>query len=189
MAYSSLLGQILHPWFYSQLRTQEQLGYAVFATPFSIGRQWGIGFLLQSNSRQPAYLFQRYQNFYATAGERLQTMAPDEFAQNKRGLINELRQRPQTLDEEAGRLRNDLERENFAFDTRQKLIEQVNAITLTQLADFFQHALKPQGLAVLSQVSGSHHDKADYAAPQGWKIYPDASSLQKTLPIEQVENK
>ncbi|WJV54951.1 pitrilysin [Prodigiosinella aquatilis] len=189
MAYSSLLGQILHPWFYSQLRTQEQLGYAVFATPFSIGRQWGIGFLLQSNSRQPAYLFQRYQNFYATAGERLQAMAPDEFAQNKQGLINELRQRPQTLDEEAGRLRNDLERENFAFDTRQKLIEQVNAITLTQLADFFQQALKPQGLAVLSQVSGSHHDKADYAAPQGWTIYPDASSLQKTLPIEQVENK
>ncbi len=25
-------GQIIQPWFYSQLRTQEQLGYAVFAS-------------------------------------------------------------------------------------------------------------------------------------------------------------
>lgn len=30
-AYSSLLGQIVQPWFYNQLRTEEQLGYAVFA--------------------------------------------------------------------------------------------------------------------------------------------------------------
>ncbi len=43
-AYSSLL-QIVQPWFYNQLRTEEQLGYAVFAFPMSVGRQWGMGFL------------------------------------------------------------------------------------------------------------------------------------------------
>lgn len=36
-AYSSLLGQIVQPWFYNQLRTEEQLGYAVFAFPMSVG--------------------------------------------------------------------------------------------------------------------------------------------------------
>lgn len=30
-AYSAMLGQIVQPWFYNQLRTEEQLGYAVFA--------------------------------------------------------------------------------------------------------------------------------------------------------------
>jgi secreted Zn-dependent insulinase-like peptidase len=40
-AYSAMLGQIIQPWFYNQLRTEEQLGYAVFAFPMSIGRQWG----------------------------------------------------------------------------------------------------------------------------------------------------
>ncbi|VDZ58544.1 Protease 3 precursor [Serratia odorifera] len=43
MAYSSLLGQIIQPWFYSQLRTQEQLGYAVFAFPMSVGAAVGAG--------------------------------------------------------------------------------------------------------------------------------------------------
>lgn len=184
MAYSSVLGQIIQPWFYSQLRTEEQLGYAVFAFPMSVGRQWGMGFLLQSNSKQPAYLYQRYQDFYQKAEKRLRGMSEEEFAQYKQGVINELSQRPQTLSEEISRLRNDLDRENFAFDTREKLIAEVKPLTVGQLADFFQQALTPQGLAVLSQISGSHHGKSDYAAPQGWTTYPNASSLQKTLPVD-----
>ncbi|MEE3660795.1 pitrilysin [Brenneria sp. g21c3] len=186
MAYSSMLGQIIQPWFYNQLRTEEQLGYAVFAFPMSVGRQWGIGFLLQSNSKQPAYLYQRYQDFYQKAEKRLRAMSAEEFAQYKQGMINELNQRPQTLNEEVSRLRNDLNRENFAFDTREKIIAETKALTVEQLADFFHQALKPEGLAVLSQISGSRHGKAEYAAPQGWRTYPDASSLQKTLPLQKA---
>ncbi|MWL73149.1 pitrilysin, partial [Escherichia coli] len=45
-ANSAVLGQIIQPWFYNQLRTEEQLGYAVFAFSMNVGRQWGLGFLL-----------------------------------------------------------------------------------------------------------------------------------------------
>jgi protease-3 len=186
MAYSSVLGQIVQPWFYSQLRTEEQLGYAVFAFPTTVGRQMGIAFLLQSNSKQPAYLYQRYEDFYLKAQKRLREMSEEEFTQYKQGVMNELSQRPQTLGEEASRLRRDLDQENFAFDSREKLLEQIKPLTVAQLADFFQKALKPEGLAILSQVSGSHHGKADYAAPKGWHTYADASSLQKTLPREKA---
>ncbi len=183
MAYSSLLGQIIQPWFYSQLRTQEQLGYAVFAFPMSVGRQWGVGFLLQSNSKQPAYLYQRYQDFYPKTEKRLRGMSEADFEQYKQALINELKQRPQTLSEEASRFANDFDRGNFAFDTRQKLIAQVQQLTPAKLADYFHQAvIQPQGLAVLSQVSGSGQDKADYAAPKDWVTYPNASALQQILP-------
>lgn len=183
MAYSSLLGQIIQPWFYSQLRTQEQLGYAVFAFPMSVGRQWGVGFLLQSNSKQPAYLYQRYQDFYPKTEKRLRDMSEADFEQYKQALINELKQRPQTLSEEASRFANDFDRGNFAFDTRQKLIAQVQQLTPAKLADYFHQAvIQPQGLAVLSQVSGSGQDKADYAAPKDWVTYPNTSALQQILP-------
>jgi protease-3 len=55
-ANSAVLGQIVQPWFYNQLRTEEQLGYAVFAFSMNVGRQWGLGFLLQSSDKPPAYL-------------------------------------------------------------------------------------------------------------------------------------
>ncbi|AHG19244.1 protease [Chania multitudinisentens RB-25] len=188
MAYSSLLGQIIQPWFYSQLRTQEQLGYALFAFATPVGRQWGVGFLLQSNNQQPAYLYQRYQDFYPKTEKRLREMSEADFAQYKQAMINELKQRPQTLSEEADRFGNDFDRGNFAFDTRQKLIAQITTLTPTKLADYFHQAvIQPQGLAVLSQVSGSSQEKADFVVPGAdWVTYPNASALQQTLPRQVV---
>ncbi|VEC81972.1 Protease III precursor [Raoultella ornithinolytica] len=79
-AASSLLGQIIQPWFYNQLRTEEQLGYAVFAFPMNVGRQWGwascckaaINSLL-SSAALPGLL--------PTAEAKLRAMSPAEFAQ------------------------------------------------------------------------------------------------------------
>ncbi|KEY59359.1 pitrilysin [Serratia sp. DD3] len=188
MAYSTLLGEMIQPWFYSQLRTQEQLGYAVFAFAIPVGRQWGVGFLLQSNNQQPAYLYQRYQDFYPKAEKRLREMKAADFEQYKQAMINQLEQRPQTLSEEAGRFSNDFDRGNFAFDTRQKLIAQIRLLTPVKLADFFHQAvISPHGLALLSQVSGSSQQKADFATPgKDWVTYDNASSLQQTLPRQVV---
>ena len=183
-AYGSMLGQIIQPWFYNQLRTQEQLGYAVFAFPMSIGRQWGVGFLLQSSDKQPAYLYQRFKAFYPVIEKKLRGMSDAEFAQIQQGMIAQMQQAPQTLAEEAAQLSKDFDRRNMAFDSRDKVIAEIKKLTPQKLADFFHQAvIAPQGMAVLSQISGSHNGKADYAAPKGWKTWEGARSLQQTLPL------
>lgn len=182
-AYSAMLGQIVQPWFYNQLRTEEQLGYAVFAFPMSVGRQWGMGFLLQSNDKQPAYLWERYKAFFPTAEAKLRAMKPEEFAQLQQGVITQLTQAPQTLSEEASKLSKDFDRGNMRFDSRDKVVAQIKLLTPQKLADFFHQAVvEPQGMAILSQISGSQSGKADYARPQGWKVWDSTSALQQTLP-------
>ncbi|MEN0585023.1 MULTISPECIES: pitrilysin [unclassified Kosakonia] len=182
-AYSAMLGQIVQPWFYNQLRTEEQLGYAVFAFPMSVGRQWGMGFLLQSNDKQPAYLWERYKAFFPTAEAKLRAMKPEEFAQLQQGVIAQLTQAPQTLGEEASKLSKDFDRGNMRFDSRDKVVAQIKLLTPQKLADFFHQAVvEPQGMAILSQISGSQSGKADYARPQGWKVWDSTSALQQTLP-------
>lgn len=186
-AHSLLLAQIVHPWFYDQLRSQEQLGYALFASPMSIGQQWGVAFLLQSNSRQPGYLYQRYLDFYRQTNQRLQTMKADDFAQYQQALIRQLRQPPETLREEANRLHDDFSRGNLAFDRREKLIAAIARLTVPQLAEFFRQAvIDPQGLALTSQISGNQDKKADYVTSESWHTYPNASTLQQTLPRQVV---
>jgi len=182
-AWSTMIGQIIQPWFYNQLRTEEQLGYAVFAFPMSIGRQWGMGFLLQSSDRQPAYLWQRYQAFFPTAEARLRAMKPEEFEQIRQGVIAQMLQAPQTLGEEASRLSKDFDRGNMRFDSRDKIVAQIKLLTPQQLADFFhQTVVKPQGMTVLSQIAGQH-GKADYARPEGFTVQKSVSTLQQSLPL------
>ena len=188
-AYSAMLGQIVQPWFYNQLRTEEQLGYAVFAFPINVGRQWGMGFLLQSNEKQPAWLWERYKAFFPTAEARLRAMKPEEFAQIQQGVIAQMLQAPQTLGEEASKLSKDFDRGNMRFDSRDKVVAQIKALTPQKLADFFHQAVvEPQGMAILSQISGSQSGKADYARPDGWKVWKDASALQQSLPLMSEKN-
>ncbi|XPE45460.1 insulinase family protein [Shigella flexneri] len=117
---SAVLGQIIQPWFYNQLRTEEQLGYAVFAFSMNVGRQWGLGFLLQSSDKQPAYLWQRYQAFFPQAEANSRAMKPEEFAQIQQAVIAQVMQPPQTLGEEASQLSKDFDRGNMKFDSRDK---------------------------------------------------------------------
>ena len=183
-AASAMLAQIVQPWFYTQLRTEEQLGYAVFAFSMNVGRQWGMGFLLQSNEKQPSFLWERFKAFFPTAEQKLRAMKPEEFAQIQQAVIADMLQAPQTLSDEASQLSKDFDRGNMAFDSRDKVVAQIKLLTPQKLADFFhQTVVDPQGMTVLSQVSGSQNGKTDYAHPEGWKVWQSITELQKTLPI------
>ncbi|WP_039029906.1 pitrilysin [Leclercia adecarboxylata] len=187
-AYSAMLGQIVQPWFYTQLRTEEQLGYAVFAFSMNVGRQWGMGFLLQSSDKQPDYLWQRFQAFFPQAEAKLRAMKPEEFAQIQQAVIAQMMQPPQTLAEEASKISKDFDRGNMRFDSRDKVVAEIKQLTPQKVADFFHQAVvAPQGMAILSQVSGSQSKKADVTPPAGWTVWNSVSALQQSLPRSKNE--
>lgn len=187
-AYSAVLGQIVQPWFYTQLRTEEQLGYAVFAFSMNVGRQWGMGFLLQSSDKQPDYLWQRFQAFFPQAEAKLRAMKPEEFAQIQQAVIAQIMQPPQTLAEEASKISKDFDRGNMRFDSHDKVVAEIKQLTPQKVADFFHQAVvAPQGMAILSQVSGSQSKKADVTPPAGWTVWKSVSALQQSLPRSKNE--
>lgn len=187
-AYSAVLGQIVQPWFYTQLRTEEQLGYAVFAFSMNVGRQWGTGFLLQSSDKQPDYLWQRFQAFFPQAEAKLRAMKPEEFAQIQQAVIAQIMQPPQTLAEEASKISKDFDRGNMRFDSHDKVVAEIKQLTPQKVADFFHQAVvAPQGMAILSQVSGSQSKKADVTPPAGWTVWKSVSALQQSLPRSKNE--
>lgn len=187
-AYSAVLGQIVQPWFYNQLRTEEQLGYAVFAFSMNVGRQWGMGFLLQSSDKQPAYLWQRFQAFFPQAEAKLRALKPEEFAQIQQAVIAQITQPPQTLGEEASKISKDFDRGNMRFDSHDKVVAEIKQLTPQKVADFFHQAVvAPQGMAILSQVSGSQNKQADYTQPKGWTVWKSVSELQQSMPRSKNE--
>lgn len=184
---SGILSKVIQPWFYDQLRTNEQLGYAVFAFKAGLGDQWGMGFLIQSNAKTPSYLNTRYQQFYLQALEKLKKLPIDEFNQYKQSIITEMNQPPQTFYEEVGRYSSDFSRNIFSFDTREKVIATLGTATKEQVIEYYENAvIKHKGLAVSSQVIGQGVDtKVGYAHLKDWVLYPTASQLQKILPIKE----
>ncbi len=45
--------------------------------------------------------------------------------------------------------------------------------------------VEPQGMAILSQISGSQNGKTEYVHPEGWKVWENVSALQNNAPDDE----
>jgi|GEM_PF-6953056 len=74
------------------------------------------------------------------------------------------------------------------FDSHDKVVAEIKQLTPQNVADFFHQAVvAPQGMAILSQVSGSQSKKADVTPPAGWTVWKSVSALQQSLPRSKNE--
>lgn len=180
-AKSMLLTKIITPWFYKQLRSEEQLAYALFTFPITIGDSNGFGFLIQSNQYDPSYVYRRYRAFFPHVLIKLKSLSDAEFAEYKRGLLSAIREVPQTFGEEVGTYLDDFTRSNFTFSSHQKLITSVQAITKQDLITFYRKLIfDDAGFSILSQVVG-FGQTVPTGTPNGYILYPNAMQLQQKL--------
>lgn len=185
-AKAKLLNEIIQPWFYDKLRSQEQLGYAVFTLPFAVGEQWGIGFLLQSNIKQPAELKTYFDNFNQSAIEQLNALTDDVFIQYQKGLIAQLNEPAQTVGNEANNFQADFSRGQYDFARKQTLIDAVAQTKKAEIIAFFKDlVIDKQGIGILSQVSGTEQPEHLFTVDPSWKTIKNVSTLQSSLDIRQ----
>lgn len=130
----ALLAEILQTPFYSQLRTEQQLGYIVFANYMPVREVPGLVFVVQSPVADPQQLEQAYQHFLDQATQRLQQLSEADLERFRQSLISRINQKDKSISERASRLWRELDRGNLAFDTREQLTAATQEITLAQLS-------------------------------------------------------
>ncbi len=136
-AYWRLLGQVISSPFYTELRTNQQLGYAVFAAFSETRTLPGALFLVQSSAVSAKELEKRMQTFISSFPEQLKAMSDEEFASHKAGLINKLLKKDDTLFSRSERYLDDLERNWTGFDFREQVAAQVDKLTRKDLLAFY----------------------------------------------------
>jgi insulysin len=120
-AFMGLSAQILRNAYFNDLRTEQQLGYVVMATPTVLHRRGGLSFIVQSPVTGPGELFEITRRFLETYRNELATMPADEFEAHKQGLISQLLEQDRNLTERSQRFWRDIELGYAGFDTRQRI--------------------------------------------------------------------
>lgn len=124
-----LLQQILSADFFNQLRTEQQLGYIVFATSVRYKQVPGVAFVVQSPQASVVQIHQSIEQFL----QGFQVDSEQVFAQHKAALLVDLQQAPKNLGEQAGIFWNDILQERWDFAGREAMI---NALSSISMADF-----------------------------------------------------
>lgn len=133
-ARTALLNEVISTPFYSQLRTQRQLGYIVFANYLPMGDVPGIALIVQSPVADPVQLEAYFDQFMQHVIEDLKTLDEERLDEFRQGLISRLRQPDLHLSERSQRYWRELDRES-EFTTHRLLAEHVAQITAEQLLE------------------------------------------------------
>ena len=156
-----LLGQVMSSPFFTELRTEQQLGYVVAAAYTEDERMPGLVQLVQSSSVSANELEQRIRAFSLEFFSELEAMEDHEFERNKAGLINELMKKDDSYLKTFLRYLDNLERENLTFDFKKQLAESVAGLDKPGLLDFYQARMLQESRTAIVYSKGER----DPAAP------------------------
>ncbi|MBA58642.1 MAG: hypothetical protein CMQ40_05655 [Gammaproteobacteria bacterium] len=135
---TALLHHLIAPGFFSDLRTDQQLGYVVAALNSTIRKRSGLGFIVQSPVAGPDVLRSRVLDYVKGQKSRLRAMGAEEFNTNKKGLTKKLLLRDKNLRQRASRYWSDFELDIVSFDGREQLALEVSKLTQGELISFLE---------------------------------------------------
>jgi secreted Zn-dependent insulinase-like peptidase len=131
--------QIIGAGFYTELRTEKQLGYIVSSGAYPIKDVAGLYFVVQSPVVGPAILQDEINQFIVRQEQSNQALSSEEFERYKDALILRLKEDPKNLSEQSGLYWRDIVDGYTQFDLKQQLIAEIEALSLDQWVQFFSH--------------------------------------------------
>ena len=176
-----LLSQIISTNYYAQLRTNKQLGYIVFATNFNLFDVPGLAFVVQSPKSSGETLLKETDLFLQDQALELTDLTSEMLAQYQSAVITRLLKKDNTLYQRSNRNWQEIDKENFNFDTKDELANFVKKITKEEVLSYFNELIKNKGNSLLVYTT----NKENEASP----ALKHLSLLTKDVKLKTFSNK
>ncbi|MDA0691211.1 MAG: insulinase family protein [Nitrospinae bacterium] len=124
-ATAQLLASIIESDFYTQMRTQQQLGYIVWSFNQTIENRMFMRFVIQSANHSPFELKRKVDAWLQGTGELLDNLTDEEFERHRASQIVSLEKEGESIGEVMGDLFYLATEEKGDFDYKKKLIHAV----------------------------------------------------------------
>jgi len=161
----ALLVNMMGPAFFEALRTEKELGYIVFASNMSILERPGIAFVVQSPIADPGALLRHVESFLDEYSAKIAELDQATFEQHRTALLNNLLEADSQLDDRTQRYWNEIDREHYAFDLREKFAAAIKEVSLTELQVSYEDLLRSnKSKRLVVRAAGLRHDVAASAA-------------------------
>ena len=130
----TLLAQAAGNRFFHELRTEREIGYIVFATLLPVLEVPGLALVIQSPSTPPEALHRHVDAFIRRFADVLRDVSPAVFERHRAAVESSLLEAETRLRDRTERYWGAIDREHYAFDRRERLLEALRAVTRVELA-------------------------------------------------------
>jgi len=127
-AKSLVISQALQQPFFTEMRTNQQLGYIVWSYSTNRDETHYLSFVIQSGAFTADDVNQRADDFIVTTPEFMANMDAETFQQLKDSAIEKLEKKPMSIAERALKLKRDIFEHNADFGRDEKTIEALQSL-------------------------------------------------------------
>ena len=160
---SNIISKSIQQPFYTEMRTNQQLGYIVWSYARSLDDSYYLNFLIQSGVYPADELDKRANAFINTAPKVLREMDQKTFQQLIDSAIEELEKKPMSISERAVKLKTLIFEHEADYKRDEKTIEALKALDKELLVSHLEKMLSKDSrkmVNVLSFAEG-HENKAN----------------------------
>mmetsp|Transcript_9358 Transcript_9358/g.14192 ORF Transcript_9358/g.14192 Transcript_9358/m.14192 type:complete len:178 (-) Transcript_9358:267-800(-) len=115
--------------FFDQLRTKQQLGYAVFCGASSNNDVLGCKFVIQAPKHSAEYCVHQINEFLVSMGETVKALSDEDFETRKNSVKAEFDEKETNMYREADRLFGDIASHKYNFKRRAQQLAALASIT------------------------------------------------------------
>ncbi|OGW14215.1 MAG: protease III [Nitrospinae bacterium RIFCSPLOWO2_12_FULL_47_7] len=160
-----LTSSLIEADFFTQIRTNQQLGYVVISHPERIEDRLFLKFAIQSATYSPFEIRRRLEGWFDTIKELLANMSDEEFEKHRDGIIVSLEKEGDSIAEVARDLYYLATEEKGDFKRKMKLIDAVKNTSKKDVQAFALELLKdpgtPRSIMLIRSKSNEEPVQAD----------------------------
>lgn len=152
----ALLGRLLANPFFNSLRTEQQLGYVVFAGPRPFEKHPGVIFVVQSPKLDPIGIEACIDQFLSDQVNALVQLTDQELEPYRQGLIGDLLKKDDNMDERNARFWQGIASAELDFDNRLKIANEIRKLKPADMESALKRLLVNRGKLVIRSFGGPH---------------------------------
>ena len=162
-----LLASVYSNSAFTELRTEEQLGYIVHGRSTDINERAMLMLFVQSNNTALTPLVERLNRFHQEFSQVMADLSDEDFEQLRKAEIAALTERPTNFYTEAAQFMGSFNRGDYAFDRRERELEILNTLDKEALIDGYQRLVgEHQGSRFFIQIRGANFTKEPFASTE-----------------------
>lgn len=160
-----ILNAFLDKAFFTQLRTNEQLGYVVQSMPYAVDDTPGYAMLVQSSNSDLTKIKARMDKFRTDYLAELKTIEPAKIEATKQAMIANIMQKPTDFYKEAGVYAGEFWHAKYDFDGRDRQLNALKMVSKDDLIKMYENLLlNDKSSGILLQIRGTNFKDAPFAA-------------------------
>jgi len=159
-AMSMVIDKVLQQPFYTEMRTNQQLGYIVWSYTRNIKNRYFLNFLIQSGVYDGGELDKRADKFiYSSAENEIVKLGENTFKQIIESCIEELEKKPMSILEKATKLKTAIFEYDINYFRDEETVDALNQINKENLLSVFNEVVSPKSRKMINIVTFAENHK------------------------------